>query len=199
VRPALPSTSGCAWMMKGIFGGELMVGRIFFLFALAALLIGCQTEAQAPMTASGRPEVTIKAPTAAIKARLLSLAMDRRFNVTKDTEYLLQIEKPTDNFGAAILLGSKYDSVPAERIVFTFAPLGDSVRVVAASMFVTNPGSSFEQLTPVNAGEGINQTQAALQEIKQSLEAPAIPPQAAAPPLKRGKPKAPMALSSGST
>jgi hypothetical protein len=176
-----------------------MVLRIAFAFALATVLAGCQTAAQAPVTASGKPEVTIKAQTAAIKARLLSLAMDRRFNVTKDTEYLLQIEKPSDNLGAAILLGSKYDSVPAERIVFTFAPLGDSVRVVAASMFVTNPGSAFEQITPINAGEGVVRTQAALQEIKQSLEVVAIPPQAAVPPLKRGKPKAPMALSSGST
>jgi hypothetical protein len=152
-------------------------------------LAGCQT-AQAPLTASGKPEVTIKATPGAVKARLLSLAMDRRFNVTKDTEYLLQVEKPTDNFGAALLLGSKYDSTPAERIVFTFAPMGDSVRVVAASMFVTNPGSAFEQITPVNAGEGVDRTQATLQEIKQSLEVAAIPPQVASPAPKREKPKA---------
>jgi hypothetical protein len=166
-----------------------MVQRILLAFAVAAILAGCQTAAEAPATASGKPEVTMKAPTAAIKARLLSLAMDRRFNVTKDTEYLLQIEKPSDNLGAAILLGSKYDSVPAERIVFTFAPLGDSVRVVAASMFVTNPGSAFEQITPVNAGEGINQTQAALQDIKQSLEVTAPLPQTAAPSPKHAMPK----------
>jgi hypothetical protein len=163
--------------------------RIFGIVALCAALAGCQTDAQAPMTASGKPEVTIKAPTTAIKARLLSLAMDRRFSVTKDTEYLLQIEKPTENIGAAILLGSKYDSTPAERIVFTFAPVGDSVRVVAASMFVTNPGSGFEQITPVNAGEGINQTQAGLQEIKQSLEATTTTKPPAPTPPKPLRPK----------
>lgn len=168
-----------------------MVLRVVFALALATVLTGCQTDAQAPVTASGKPEVTIKASTSAIKARLLSLAMDRRFSVTKDTEYLLQIEKPTDNFGAAILLGSKYDSVPAERVVFTFAPLGDSVRVVAASMFVTNPGSAFEQLTPINAGEGITRTQATLQEIKDSLEVVVPPPAEPAP--KRAKPKPPAA------
>jgi len=159
--------------------------RILGIVALCAAVAGCQTAAQAPSTASGKPEVTIKAQTAAIKARLLSLAMDRRFSVTKDTEYLLQIEKPTENLGAAILLGSKYDSTPAERIVFTFAPVGDSVRVVASSMFVTNPGSAFEQLTPINAGEGVDRTQAALLEIKQSTEAAAAPPVAE---LKGGKP-----------
>ncbi|ABD88090.1 hypothetical protein [Rhodopseudomonas palustris] len=155
---------------------------------LASLLVaGCQT-AQAPTTASGKPEVTIRAAPGAIKARLLSLAMDRRFNVSKDTEYLLQVEKPTDNIAASVLLGSKYDSTPAERIVFTFAPLGENVRVVASLMYVTNPGSAFEQVTPINAGEGVDRTQATLSDIKQSLEVPAVAPP---PPAKRTKPAQP--------
>jgi hypothetical protein len=58
------------------------------IVALCAALAGCQTDARAPSTASGKPEVTIKATTGAVKARLLSLAMNRQFNVTKDTEYL---------------------------------------------------------------------------------------------------------------
>jgi hypothetical protein len=154
----------------------------------AVTLAGCQqTTAQAPTTASGKPEVTIKASTASIKANLLSMAMDRRFNVTKDTEYLLQIEKPTDNVAAAVLFGSKYDGVPAERIVFTFAPIGDTVRVVASAMLVTNPGSAFEQITPINAGEGVMRTQATLEGLKSNLEAP--PPQtAASTPTKPKKP-----------
>ncbi|MGY8709525.1 hypothetical protein RAD16_27605 [Bradyrhizobium sp. 18BD] len=122
--------------------------------------------------------MTIRASTAAIKARLLSLAMDKRFNVTKDTEYLLQVEKPSENFGAALLLGSKYDGIPAERIVFTFAPIGDTTRVVAAGMFVTNPGSAFERITPVNGGDGATRTQQTLDELKASMETPATPPSA---------------------
>lgn len=154
--------------------------RVFIMAAgaLAVALGGCQTAAQAPATASGKPEVTIRATTAAIKARLLSLAMDKRFNVTKDTEYLLQVEKPSENFGAALLLGSKYDGIPSERIVFTFAPIGDTTRVVAAGMFVTNPGSAFERITPVNGGEGANRTQNTLDELKASMETPAAPPSA---------------------
>lgn len=148
--------------------------RIISIFA-AVLLAGCQTAAQGPTTASGKPEVTIRASVPAIKAQLISKAMDRRFSVTKDTEYLLQIEKPSDNLGAALLLGSKYDAIPNERIVFTFAPLGDGVRVVAATMYVTNPGSAFEQLMPAENAEAANKTQASLMEIKQALEAtPAI-------------------------
>ena len=100
----------------------MFIRKFAIAAALAAFLVGCQTAAP-PATASGKPEVMIKAQTAAIKARLISLAMDKRFNVTKDTEYLLQVEKPSDNFGAALLLGSKYDGIPAERWVFTFAPI----------------------------------------------------------------------------
>lgn len=143
---------------------------------VAVALAGCQTAAQAPNTASGKPEVTIRATTTAIKARLLSLAMDKRFNVTKDTEYLLQVDKPSENLGAALLLGSKYDGIPAERILFTFAPIGDTTRVVAAGMFVTNPGSAFERITPVNGGEGAIRTQQTLDELKASMETPAQAP-----------------------
>ncbi|OSJ34277.1 hypothetical protein BSZ19_12785 [Bradyrhizobium japonicum] len=157
---------------------------------LAVALAGCQTAAEAPTTASGKPEVTIRAPTAAIKARLVSLAMDKRFNVTKDTEYLLQVEKPSENFGAVLLMGSKYDGIPAERIVFTFAPIGDTTRVVAAGMFVTNPGSAFERITPVNGGEGAIRTQQTLDGLKLSMEAPPPAP-AAAPVAAARKPAKP--------
>lgn len=167
----------------------MFIRNCTMMAALAIALAGCQTAAQAPNTASGKPEVTIRATTAAIKARLLSLALDKRFNVTKDTEYLLQIEKPSENFGAALLLGSKYDGIPAERIVFTFAPVGDSTRVVASSMFVTNPGSAFERITPINAGEGIDRTQNTLHELKVSMETPAPPP--AAPVAAARKPAKP--------
>lgn len=153
-------------------------------FCLVLPLMSCRT-AEPLATASGKAEATIKAPVTAIKAQIISRAVDRKFNVTKDTEYLLQVEKPTENMAAAVLLGSKYDAIPAERIVFTFAPLGDGVRVAAALMLVTNPGSAFEQLTPVNAGEGVNQTQNSLDEIKQSLEAPVAPTASAKPKKKQ--------------
>jgi hypothetical protein len=156
--------------------------------ALTALitLAGCQT-AQPPTTASGKPEVTIRAPVSKIKATMISKAMNQGLTITKDTEYLLQFDRPTQNMGAAILLGSRYDGVPNERYVLTFAPEGESTRVVAASMFVTNPGSSFERITPVNAGEGVDRTQRELDELKQLVEVQNAP--AAAPIAPSKKPR----------
>lgn len=149
------------------------------------MLASCQT-VQPPSTASGKPETMIRAPVGKIKALLISEAMNNGLNVTKDTEYMLQLEKPTTNFGAAVLLGSRYDSTPNERYVVTFAPLGEETRVVVSSMFVTNPGSAFEQITPVNAGEGVNRTQQTLQNIKAQAEAPPTPAAvSAAKPSKR--------------
>jgi len=170
--------------------------RVFaLLIAVGAIgLAGCQT-AQPPATASGKPEVNIKAPVGAVKAALISRALNQRYNITKDTEYMLQMDKPTENFGAALLLGSKYDGIPAERIVFTFAPNSpDSVRVVTSIMFVTNPGSAFEQLTPINAGESVDRTQASLYDVKQMMEAAAAPPAVAAKPAPRPAVKPPRSL-----
>lgn len=148
-------------------------------FMLLAFLGGCVTDAASsytPATPSGKAEVTIKAPVATIKSAIISGAMNQGLNVTKDTDYLLQLEKPTQNLGAAMLLGSKYDSVPNERYVFTFAPTNDSVRVVVSPMFVTNPGSAFEQLTPITNGQGIQRTQETLTELKTRLEVASAPP-----------------------
>jgi hypothetical protein len=150
--------------------------KIRFVAALfaALLLAACQT-AQPPSTASGKPEVTIRAPVSKIKALIISHAMNNGMSITKDTEYMLQFDKPTTNLGAAVLLGSKYDSTPNARYVITFAPLGDETRVIASAMSVTNPGSAFEHLTPVNAGPGIDETQHELQQIKMMAEASEIP------------------------
>jgi hypothetical protein len=119
---------------------------------------------------------------------MITNALNKGLSITKDTEYLLQFDRPTQNMGAAILLGSKYDSVPNERYVLTFAPAGDETRVVASAMFVTNPGSGFERITPVNAGEGVDQTQRDLDQLKQMAEAPAPSAPIATPKsLKRTK------------
>jgi hypothetical protein len=147
----------------------------------AALSLGaCQT-VQPPATASGKPEVTIRAPVEKIKALLITHAMNNGMSITKDTEYLLQFDKPTTNLGAAVLLGSRYDSTPNERYVITFAPLGEQTRVIASAMYVTNPGSGFERITPVNAGDGINKTQSDLEQIKVMAEAPALAASATKP------------------
>ncbi|MGE3898705.1 MAG: hypothetical protein AB7F39_12440 [Variibacter sp.] len=116
-----------------------------------------------------------------MKALIVSRAVDSRYNVTKDSDYLLQVEKPTENLAAAVLLGSRYDSTPNERIVFTFAPLGEQVRVIATHSIVTNPGSAFERLTPISSGPGVQRTQSSLDEIKQKAEAMSAPPVASKP------------------
>lgn len=157
------------------------VAAMFAALSLAA----CQT-AQPPSTASGKPEVTIRAPVSKIKALIITHAMNNGLSITRDTEYMLQFDKPTTNLGAAVLLGSRYDSTPNERYVITFAPLGEETRVIASAMFVTNPGSGFERITPVNAGEGITRTQNDLEQIKLMAETPETRTVVSKPSGKRG-------------
>lgn len=158
--------------------------KIALLICLA--LAGCKT-AQAPATASGKPEVTIRAPIATIKSIIISNAINAKFSVTKDTDYVLQFDKPSDNLGAALLLGSRYDGVPNERYLVTFAQLGDEVRVVASGMFVTNPGSSYERITPIESGAGIEATQRQLEQVKATAETASIKPAPQATSRSNGK------------
>jgi hypothetical protein len=160
-------------LVAGTEMGVNMKGRIVSGLAAGLLVAACQT-VQPPATASGKPEVTIHAPVSTIKSLLISRAMNEGLNVTKDTEFVLQFEKPTANIGAALLFGSRYDSTPNERYVVTFAPTGGETRVVVSSMIVTNPGSAFERVTPVNAGEGIDRTQRTLLELKRQAETPPV-------------------------
>lgn len=159
--------------------------RIYFAICFISLLFltGCQT-AQPPATASGRPETTINAPVAEIKALIISRALNNGMSITKDTDYSIQFEKPTDNMAAAVLLGSRFNAIPSERYIATFAPLGNETRVVISSMIVTNPGTAFEQITPITAGDGINKTQQTLEEIKRIAESSI----GSAPPSPADKP-----------
>jgi hypothetical protein len=72
-----------------------MKRRILIVAALPAFLTGCQTAAQAPMTASGKPEVTIKASAAAIKAKLLSLAMVETFQIAAKLSSVCSVFSPS--------------------------------------------------------------------------------------------------------
>lgn len=150
------------------------MGKIILAALLSVILSACQT-AQPLATASGKPETTIHAPVQKVKSAIVSLAMNHGFNVSKDTDFVLQVEKPTDNFGIALLMGSRYDGTPAERVTFTFAPMGEDVRVTAAVSIVTNPGSAFERPAPVNTGEPVEKMQKILLDIKAQAEVAPTP------------------------
>jgi hypothetical protein len=139
------------------------------VIALIAI-VGCATPIRHD-TPSGRPEVTVRGNLAKpIHREITNAMLNRGYNVKSSTETLLVFERPLDNAMASVLLGSQYDSTPAARITYSIVESMDWTRVVASFAAVTNPGSAFERITPLNNNPDTAEYQALLNEIKVRLE-----------------------------
>lgn len=86
------------------------------------------------------------------------------------TKTLLVFEKPIDNVFAAALLGSRYDRTPAARVTYTIIETESSTRIVASLAAITNPGSAFERVTPMDDSKDSVRVQQFLTALKISLE-----------------------------
>lgn len=111
---------------------------------LAGLLAGC---ASAPQP---RPAVTIPGPVAQQAAGLITQRMlDSGFTVRASSPHHLVFEKPAEGVAAAMIYGSRYDAIPAYRVTFSLAETPESTRIVTDVVAVTNPGSGFERVSPI--------------------------------------------------
>jgi hypothetical protein len=134
------------------------------------VLTGCATPVHHE-TPSGRPEVTIQGNLAkAVQGEITNEMLNRGYNVKSSGETLLVFERPIDNAMASVLLGSQYDSTPSARITYSIVESMNTTRVVASFVAVTNPGSAFERLTPLNNNPDTVEYQALLNDIKTRLE-----------------------------
>ena len=104
-------------------------------------------------------------------------------HVSKDSQFEIAFDKPTENLAAVAFLGSRYDSTPNNRASFYITPSPPVTRIVADFAIITNPGSSFERRTDFNRAEDTKQIQALLDQIKTDMERPAPAP----PVPKRGR------------
>lgn len=136
----------------------------------AVALVGCATPVRHD-TPSGRPEVTIRGNLAKpVQGEITNAMLNRGYNVKSSAETLLVFERPIDNAMACVLLGSQYDSTPAARVTYSIVESMDTTRVVASFAAVTNPGSAFERVTPLNNNPDTAEYQALLNDIKARLE-----------------------------
>lgn len=147
-----------------------MLRLLMAVFILA--LAGCQT-AQPLATASGRPEVSISAPASQVHAALVGAAMNRGYTIRQDSQYLLVVEKPSQNFMANVLLGSQFNPVVNARMSIAIAEIGGATRVVVDMAIIQNPGSGFERALPANNSKDAPVIQAWLDEIAASFAAAA--------------------------
>lgn len=149
---------------------------------LLLVLPGCLTPPAVHATASGKPEMTVAAPADLVKPVIVGKMLSRGYRITRDTQYELSFDKPTDNIAVAVLLGSKYDSQPNARVSYSFAPIGGETRVVADMAIITNPGSAFERRTDVNGSADSPIIQGLLNDVKADMMSSSKSPTSAGKP-----------------
>lgn len=144
--------------------------RYVSMVILVAIVAGCAT----PMihnTPSGRPEITVGNKAGKrVLAEITNLMVNKGYNVKSSSDSLIIFEKPIEGTMAAMLLGSRYDSTPAARITYNIIETETTTRVIASFAAITNPGSAFERITPMNNNPDTAGYQMHLNEIKEKLE-----------------------------
>jgi hypothetical protein len=121
-------------------------------------------------TPSGRAEVTIPNTTVdRVKSYLVSIMTNKGYRITKDSQFQISFDKPSENIALNVLLGSKYDSTPNMRVSYDIAALPNGIRVISDLAVITNPGSAFERRTEVNEGPASAEVQAILTLLEPEL------------------------------
>jgi len=175
------SRIGC-WIGRMVLGrksiGTNPIERILSSVVVFALLLlaSCTAPVQ-HVTPSGKVEATIsRASAKQIGAAITNQMVNRRYRLSKSDPNSIRFERPMENTFAAAFFGSRYDSTPNVRIIYTLIEIGDQTRVVADFQIVTNPGSAFERITAANENASTMEFQGMLIQIKSSFEAVAIIP-----------------------
>ena len=95
--------------------------------------------------------------------------INKGYSLTSDTGFQLVFQAPAEGLGA-ILLSSQYDSTVMVRMGYSIAPQERGTRVVVNIAAVTNPGSAFERLTPMNGSKDSVHVQEWLNDIVRKFE-----------------------------
>ena len=145
----------------------MFIVRVLALFN-AIVCVACQGVQHS--TPSGKPEVTIAAPSADVKTAFVGTLTNLGYSMTKDSTFQIAMERPIDNVMANVLLSSHYDPTVEARITATFLEMGGSTRVTADMGVVRNGGSAFEAVSPLHNSPDSVGLQMLLQEIKTGFE-----------------------------
>lgn len=140
--------------------------------SLLSLAAGCAATVR-HNTPSGRPEVTINGRVGEQAATaIMNQMVNSGYSTKSVTSTMLVFEKPVNNILASALLGSHYDSTPAARVTYTIMETESTTRIVTSLAMITNPGSAFERVTPMNNSKSSTSYQEFLYQLKNELEKP---------------------------
>lgn len=123
------------------------------------------------LPSSGIPTVVISGyDKKDLMEKLASVFYENPVNV-KVTDYEIKIDKEMQGTRNAMMYGSKYNNVPNERIVYSFATRSEkTVSVTGRGYIVTNPYSPYEKLTAINDDKSKKAIQWTLDKFKEGME-----------------------------
>lgn len=142
--------------------------KIISTLLFCIILTACANMPQSLPTPTGRPEVVVKTTSITeVKNAITNMALNWGYYARNVSDYSAVYEKRDESIGAAMLLGSKYDSTPVWRITFNYVAVNGDVRVVANIHAVTNPGSAFERVMDLStSSKDANSVQRALEQMR---------------------------------
>jgi hypothetical protein len=145
--------------------------RTLMMFTAITLLMGCASLPRMN-TSSGRPEITIcRVGKNEMMEKVVAAASMDGFNIRNTSNFQIVMGKPVSNALVAALMGSRYDSTPEYRLVWTFADIGNNcTHIGVVVQIVTNPGSAFERVVDVSTGKDGHQIQEDLEKLKAIIE-----------------------------
>jgi hypothetical protein len=144
--------------------------KIAVLILAVVLLSGCAT-VQPIHTQSGRPEVTICGVSKnEVMEKFVASLSTGTFTVRSTSNFQVVVGRPVNNPLAIALYGSRYDSTPEARVIFTFSEVSGCTLVSARLLIVTNPGSAFERVMDISQGKDAHELQLELEKLKSTIE-----------------------------
>lgn len=131
-----------------------MRGKIAAVALMGVLVAGCQTTSNEPLPSNS---FTFNSSKQVAKEAIVSTYMSRGFNIVRDSDLQLVMDRPaSDNFGAQLVFGSNWNSVPNARITATL--LGDNpTKITVRQAIVTNPGTGFERVMDLSQNPSARQ------------------------------------------
>jgi len=143
--------------------------KLFFSFFLALIVVGCAAPAPQLLTPSGNPEVTIQGGTKKqVIDRIVNGLTAQGMKLKNVNDYGVTVTKRADDFASKFIYGSRRNSVPELRMMFTVIESNNSSRVFAIAEMVTNPGTGDEHVSDVTA-DNRQDLQILLENLKKSF------------------------------
>lgn len=122
---------------------------------IVALIAGCATNPPAN-TPSGNPEVTLEGVKAdCVRSAFLNVIANGGYSIRTVNDTQIVAGRTSKNPMASLLLGTGMSGAPEERVTFLFIPqpTSDALRVVASSAYVSNQGTAFEKVQPMQGSQ----------------------------------------------